>query len=783
MDFRFYAFALASLLAIPAEINCQLNGVKPLLIPCYNVSAIPGITIANNRPPTNLNVFLELLRRLEDANPTVTIRDFSALILQRLQQSGIILSTLRPTDLSIAIPFSPYGYEAIKTTVFLHEYLTNSSQKLDYGDLDQADLCYFHYMISNTINSTLRGDESSTCVRSAQYQMRMRRDSELLNRTTRNASVGRRNREDGDTETVELSPRKFFMKSPSESYSDCPVQMGVMYTNHGTVTIGDVLRGLAAAFNQEQDDKGADNRYATTLAGNLAHSALMQADVPLHIGTSGGWNSSINPKYFFLQKNTYTDLTDQDIRGSVDGLLLAKRLDTIHKKYNDIKLSQIIDMYYSPSQRGVFDPSLRACNRNILYSEYITGERLTEEVGAVIGTLDRIGQYPVTVIESKYDELVDAAVNNFSSYLPQINDPTCPQTESSPIERTTTDLLIFLDHSLSYSSVQPIISHILDGIDVNKYNSRYTLYSGTNGVNITNHTNHLIDFHKAYNLTVHDKFSGQFDYSRVYEVMESTIKAKLNNNTYKGGESTIALLVTKSAPSENEKNFLNQRKEIIKQFLPDTTVLVLGYGSPADYSSVLLNPNKDFITLSESNNENDLKPIAQNVIDRIKTIPRAIVNPNCGYGFKGTTSTVSLTQYVDLHTFNYYRIAPNYFFKGDGGRSLKIQALSTGSITYCISRNQSRPDNQNTNCKTLQTNIDSVDISSYCTGSITECSPIYLSIYGNTTQYGCRDYFCRFPDSIKFTITLENVRCTSGSISITANFLLISSIIVYLLRL
>lgn len=51
----------------------------------------------------------------------------------------------------------------------------------------------------------------------------------------------------------------------------------------------------------------------------------------------------------------------------------------------------------------------------------------------------------------------------------------------------------------------------------------------------------------------------------------------------------------------------------------DVTVMVLGSGTPGEYSSILLNPSKDFIPLSDTTNENDLKSTAKNVIDRIKT--------------------------------------------------------------------------------------------------------------------------------------------------------------------
>ena len=39
------------------------------------------------------------------------------------------------------------------------------------------------------------------------------------------------------------------------------------------------------------------------------------------IGTTGGWNSTIYPKWYFDKTNTNTEMTDAEIRGGLDGKL------------------------------------------------------------------------------------------------------------------------------------------------------------------------------------------------------------------------------------------------------------------------------------------------------------------------------------------------------------------------------------------------------------------------------------------------------------------------------
>lgn len=65
--------------------------------------------------------------------------------------------------------------------------------------------------------------------------------------------------------------------------------------------------------------------------------------------------------------------------------------------------------------------------------------------------------------------------------------------------------------------------------------------------------------------------SSGFDYTKVYQTVESSIKSKLDNNTYYGRESTVVLLIPRSAPRDDEKNFLEGKRQTIKTLLPGST--------------------------------------------------------------------------------------------------------------------------------------------------------------------------------------------------------------------
>lgn len=99
------------------------------------------------------------------------------------------------------------------------------------------------------------------------------------------------------------------------------------------------------------------------LVGDLAEVTLIQGPTghKLEVGVSGNWNSSSVPRWYFLKRNDSLEFTTAEIRGDIDGLILANEIENLYSKVPKLKLSQILDMYYGA--RGLFDHSVRACNR------------------------------------------------------------------------------------------------------------------------------------------------------------------------------------------------------------------------------------------------------------------------------------------------------------------------------------------------------------------------------------------------------------------------------------
>lgn len=183
------------------------------------------------------------------------------------------------------------------------------------------------------------------------------------------------------------------------------------------------------------------------MLGDLAEAALIQgiergSVTSVSIGVAGGWNSTQARRHLMLQSRYNVQMTDPEIRGDVDGFALGSVIQSALNIYSGLKLSQVLDMYYSPLvrllllinklikplsfifrfeffQNGVFQSDLRACNRRELSQQYTTESTLIAETQAFATALDSNLLLRGTIVGG-LDQLVNSAVTNFQSYMSKL---------------------------------------------------------------------------------------------------------------------------------------------------------------------------------------------------------------------------------------------------------------------------------------------------------------------------------------------------------------------------
>lgn len=227
--------------------------------------------------------------------------------------------------------------------------------------------------------------------------------------------------------------------SAGEARSVCPVENGVIRTTWGAVSGGPLITGIAAGLEpqsvqirdllalsrsasqfsgrQTAQQVRVDNRWAATLAGDLAEVTLIQGPISQQVlvGGVGGWNSTTIPRWYFLSQRDRLEMTDAEIRGGLDGLILATNIESYRSQAPQLRLSQLIDMYYS--QRGVFSSTVSSCNRGVLFTQVAPIETLRAQTEAFSAVLDREMQMRVTLPPVSIRQFAERSANSLSTYI------------------------------------------------------------------------------------------------------------------------------------------------------------------------------------------------------------------------------------------------------------------------------------------------------------------------------------------------------------------------------
>lgn len=226
----------------------------------------------------------------------------------------------------------------------------------------------------------------------------------------------------------------------SNAISPCPVENGVVRTTWGSVAVGPLLAGIAAGVVQQsvttrelllltrayshgrhngrqQTMLSVDNRWAATLAGDLAEVALLQGPMTrnVNVGASGAWNSTSVPRWYFLSQRERLEMTDAEIRGGIDGLALALNVQSWRGQASQLRLSQVLDMYYS--QRGVFSSDIKSCNRRSLFTSIAPAAQLQSQTTAFSTVLDREMQLRFTLSNEAIRQFSSSATEALASHV------------------------------------------------------------------------------------------------------------------------------------------------------------------------------------------------------------------------------------------------------------------------------------------------------------------------------------------------------------------------------
>lgn len=133
------------------------------------------------------------------------------------------------------------------------------------------------------------------------------------------------------------------------------------------------------------------------------------------VGASGAWNSTTVPHWYFLSQRERLEMTDAEIRGGIDGLILGLNIPEWRRQTSQLRLSQLLDMYYS--NRGILSSSFRSCNRRELFTKLVQPNQLQAQTIAFSTVLDREIQLRVTLNNKNIEQFSTTAAEALTSYV------------------------------------------------------------------------------------------------------------------------------------------------------------------------------------------------------------------------------------------------------------------------------------------------------------------------------------------------------------------------------
>ncbi|XP_065347967.1 uncharacterized protein LOC135944740 [Cloeon dipterum] len=808
-----------------------------LLIGCQYATAqsrasrLPQVECYENRTlyerslriPATMSSFIALIDKIERLpGINMDLRVLTSTLFHRFRTDGIERDPLIPQPVDGVVPFMPSGFQNAKHRLLIEKLIPGSALNFPNSSLTNEERCGLHFMMSHTVDRWERNDEMQTCSRLQNFRAPSRtpRDAESLELHSEHEDDLR----SSEDTNANLDGRAAQQRQTPES--TCPIEEGVVWTKWGAVSAGALIAGIAAGFelqdvplNQMQLSMPQDvpvvfanagpvnNLFAATLSGDLAEVVLLQGPRssydPMKVGAAGGWNDTSVPRYYFLNLNEDYEMTDAEIRGAIDGLILGINLPKLQSAFgSQLKLAQALDMYYSergmPTQR-----SYRACQRKEQFSTVAPQEDLKNQVRNMIQPLQNYLSASL-VKEETMESYISLAVSRINSYIPAMNDRQCEirdnQQPTITAERTATplvDLFLVIDPTWMYEDALPTLAALLNDVTPHSQGTTLTVTIGSNEQPpMINYTRTIIDFYGNFTYENYQNYRGSaLDVARsltqhkkvFYEMREEERKANRA-----GGRSQVLLFIVNTASGgsdDSSRGFLQNEARLFRESNPDVRLMFWTAGNKDRFRDLVLDPDRDLFVLTPPGFQGvpEVKP----VVDRLKMLPQRMTNPACGgeWRMEGTNGGgQEMTWYADTQGIYYYRLSPNYFMHSES-TTVKFQATGQGRLSVCFSRSISEPiagpggdgSQGGVTCRQLQ-GSDSTEfkVSRPCDGKsfAIDCQPQYFSVVATDSTNRCQsknvfENGCRYPDLVRFTVNAYGVNCHSGS-----SMIIISSFLV-----
>ncbi|XP_063821116.1 uncharacterized protein LOC135071258 [Ostrinia nubilalis] len=716
--------------------------------------------------PKRLDVYISLLRKLE-LSSRLDIKLFSTSLLRSIRLDGVEESQ-SGVETEFVLPFRAGDFQFHRYQILMDLFLPTQNL-LEVDDiLSLSEKCLLHRMMSSSVRQWERGDENIACPLSAQQRQNMA------------------------------------TQSSGRIHSRCPIEEGVIQTDWGPIAPGILVAAVAAslepqrvlmsdilnadifkagiseplmvlakqewyedieAFNVEEQPAVPDisNVWVATLAGDLAEVVVNQGPRvgsvahALGVGSSNRWNDTLLPRDFYLlprnASNVDWHFTDAEMLAGVDGLILANFIPKWVEQRRTLRLSQILDMYYS--HEGVsFDPSVKACNRQALFNQLFTGPMLLTEASRFARVL-ALRQITVYVAGDEMDRITEAAVAAFISYVPNVlsqNHLACHASISVPV----IDMVVATDGAWKQYDVEQFMSWLGGALEINLQRSSLALLHGNTGEWIVPPCNNLtavFDYLTNYTdpwpnrLNLPNIISRSIRISREKTLEEAELQVS-------AGPSTMMLIISPSdRPSGTELERATDLMHSLRTSFFDV-YFVYAARDLTDFQNInneYLDYSELFLATTSTSVASVIEAVDASVVRSV--IPTRIFGPHCP--FNGSSfDQVEYEDFVLPERKVIYRIHP-FHLRLQPLINIQIRNDGQGALLVCSWRGA----DESHSCQTVPERETHVfNLTNPCP-SADFCIPAYYTVAASTSGNICANDDCRLPHQVGYYIRHSGLRC------------------------
>ncbi|RVE41787.1 hypothetical protein evm_013556 [Chilo suppressalis] len=744
---------------------CMTDGMVLPSIPAHLLDCYRGGGPDLNAPK-RLDTFLSLLKKLEQ-DLRLDMRMFSGALLRSFRLDGIEESS-NAIETEFLLPFRASNFQFHKYKLLMDLFLPTQNLLQANESLSLTDTCLLHRIMSSTVRQWERGDENLVCPLSIQQRQTMA------------------------------------TQSSGRVHSRCPIEDGVIHTDWGPIAPGTLVAAIAAslepqrvsvtdilnadifkagiseplmaeaiqewfedieAFNAGEQPNVQDisNVWVATLAGDLAEVVVNQGPVvgsvpsKLVVGSNNRWNDTFLPRDYYLlpQNASVTDwhFTDAEILAGIDGLIIANYLPNWIEKRRTLRLSQIIDMYYS--HEGIsFNSTVRACNRQSLFNEIFRRETLLSEVSKFAQVLS-LRQVTLYVPNEEMDRITEAAVSAFMTYAPSLlrrYHVDCHVSTSVP----DMDVLVATDGAWARYEVEQFISWVGGALEINLQRNTLALIHGNTGNWIVPPSDNLTEvFQQIHNFN--DTWPNRMNLpnvlSRVIQYSRNKSLEEAARNASAGPSTTVLIISPGGRPNANE---LLRATELMQSLR--TSFFDVYFAYVARDLTDFQNLNNQYLDYSElflsvtSTNVNDVVEAVDTFVVK-NEIPTRIFGAHCP--FNGTT--FEQREYEDFvlpERKVTYRIHP-FHMQQQSLIRVQFRNAGQGDLLVCAWRGA----DSSHSCQPLADRETRVfNLTEPCP-TADFCVPAYFTVATTSTANLCAHNECRLPHQVGYYITHTGLRC------------------------